>query len=183
MPNSKSDSPIPEDVVWGNLSPKSRMNAYMPQKRKTSSSKNRTYNIPEGIVQEEVDDALFELETPKRKSPTLEFPDVPKEKPKRKSPTLVLPAAPTTPFMKQPRKPTVLQQFALKRTKLAAKTEIQKKKNRTMREKLDALVNRFKKGGSRKYPPLIKVEPKSSTRKSTFRKSRAKRNRTRKSTF
>jgi hypothetical protein len=175
MPSSKSDSPISEDVVWGKLSPKSRLNAYMPQKRKTSSSKKRTYNIPEGIDPKDMEDVLFEeLETPKRKSPTLEFPDVPKEKPKRKSPTLKFPDVPTTPLMKQQRKLTVLQQFALKRTKLAEKTENQKKKNRTMREKLDALVNRFKKGGSRKSTF------KKSGAKSTFRKSRAKRNRTRK---
>jgi hypothetical protein len=84
--------------------------------------------------------------------------------------------------MKQPRKPTVLQQFALKSKKVAKKTEIQKNKNRTIRDKLDALVKRFKKGGSRKST-FKKSGAKSSTRKSTSRKSRAKRNRTRKSTF
>ena len=179
MPSSKSDSPIPEDVVWGNLSPKSRLKEYMPQKRKTSSSNKRNYNIPSGIDEEEMNEQLIGLETPDLPvAPSgMLFPEVPTDKPKRKTPTLVLPAAPTTPLTKKVRKPTVLEQFGLKRTKLAEKTENQKKKNLTIRTRLDALVSRFKKGGSRKSTF------KKSGAKTTFRKSRAKRNRTRKSTL
>jgi len=170
MSKSKSDSPIPEDVVWGNLSPKSRLKAYMPEKRKTSSSKKK-YNIPEGIDEEEMNEALFKLDEtldlPVAPSGML-FPNVPKEKPK--GPTLELPAAPTTPLPKKPSKQklTVLEQFALKRTKLAEKTENQKKKNRTIRTRLDALVSRFKKGGTRKstLSTFKKGGAKSRTRKS-----------------
>jgi hypothetical protein len=167
MPKSKSssDSPLSEDKLWGNVSPKSRLKAYMPMKRKTSSKS-------EDDLEEKLNKLLEELDNKPMVLPiapsTPLFPDVPTGKLKRKTPPLVFPAVPTGPLSRKAstkHKLTVLEQFALERSKLAAKAKTQTKKNRTMREKLDALVSRFKKGG---------------TRKSKTRKSRAK-SRTRKS--
>jgi len=134
----------------------------MPMKRKMSSK-------TEDDLEEKLNNLLEEMENkpmdlPRAPSTPL-FPEVPTGKLKRKTPPLVFPAVPTTPLSRKASpKLTVLQQFALKRTKLAEKAKTQTKKNRTMREKLDALVNRFKKGGTRK----------SRTRKSTFKKGGAK---------
>jgi len=134
----------------------------MPMKRKMSSK-------TEDDLEEKLNNLLEEMENkpmdlPRAPSTPL-FPEVPTGKLKRKTPPLVFPAVPTTPLSRKASpKLTVLQQLALKRTKLAEKAKTQTKKNRTMREKLDALVSRFKKGGTRK----------SRTSKSTFRKSGAK---------
>ena len=184
MSKSKSDSPLSEGKLWGNLSPKSKLNAYMPQKRKT------IYKIPSGLDEEEMNAQLLELETPDLPVTPSGYllPSPPRTKPTRKSPTLVFPAAPTAKLtakltakpQSMPRsrkqKLTVPELLALKSKKLAKKAEEQTKKHRTMREKLDALVNRFKKGGNTFHKRSL-----NKTRsKSTFRKSRAKRNRTRK---
>lgn len=176
MSKSNSDSPLSEGKLWGNLSPKSRLKAYMPQKRKT------IYKIPSGIDEEEMNARLLELETPDLPvAPSgYLFPSPPRTKPTRKSPSLVFPAVPTAKpsAKKQASKPnmTGTMKLMLNRAKLAKKAEEQTKKHRTMREKLDALVNRFKKGGN----TFRKRSLNKSRAKSTFRKSRAKRNRTRK---
>ena len=162
MSKSKSDSPLSEGKLWGNVSPKSRLKSYMPMNRKMSSN-------TEGDLEEKLNNLLEEMENKPMVLPiapfTPLFPDVPRGKPRRKTPPLVFPAVPTGPLSRKASpKLTVLQQLALERSKLAAKAKTQTKKNRTMREKLDALVNRFKKGGTRK----------SKTRKSTFKKGGAK---------
>jgi hypothetical protein len=181
MSKSNSD-PLSEGKLWGNLSPKSRLKAYMPQKRKTSSSKKKTYKIPSWIDEEEMNARLLELETPDLPVAPSGYllPSPPRTKPTRKSPTLVFPAVPTAkPSAKsQASKPkmTGTMKLMLNRAKLAKKAEEQTKKHRTIREKLDALVNRFKKGGNTFHKRSL-----NKTRsKSTFPKSRAKRNRTRK---
>jgi hypothetical protein len=164
MSKSKSDSPLSEGELFGNLSPESKRKSYMPMKLKTSS-KNA------GDMEEELNNLLEEMNTkpidlPKAPSGLL-FPDVPTGKLKRKTPPLVFPAVPTTPLSRKSspkQKPTGLERIALNQAKLAKKAKDQTKKNRTMREKLDALVSRFKKGGTRK----------STFRKSTFKKSGAK---------
>ena len=130
-------------------------------KRKTSSKS-------EDDLEEKLNNLLEEMENKPMFLPiapsTPLFPDVPRGKPRRKTPPLVFPAVPTGPLSRKPKKLTVLEQLALERSKLAAKAKTQTKKNRTMREKFDALVSRFKKGGTRK----------SKTRKSTFKKGGAK---------
>ena len=174
MSKSKSDSPLSEGKLWGNVSPKSRLKSYMPMNRKMSSN-------TEGDLEEKLNNLLEEMENkpmdlPRAPSTPL-FPEVPTGKLKRKTPPLVFPAVPTTPLSRKASpKLTLLQQHALKRTKLAEKTENQKKRNRTMREKLDALVSRFKKGGTRKstLSTFRKSGAKSKTRKYTFKKGVAK---------
>jgi len=176
MSKSKSDSPLSEDKLFGSLSPESKRKSYMPLKRKTSS-KN------EGDMEEEINNLLEEIDNkpidlPKAPSGLL-FPDVPTGKPKSKSPSLVIQSVPTRTLSRKAspkQKLTGIEQIALNQAKLAKKAKYQTNKNRTMREKLDALVSRFKKGGTRKS-----TFRKSTFRKSTFRKSRAKRNRSRKS--
>jgi hypothetical protein len=181
MPKSKSssDSPLSEDKLWGNVSPKSRLKAYMPLNRKKSSKIEDDLEEQLNNLLDEQDNKLVDL--PIAPSGLL-FPDVPTGKPKPKTPPLVFPAVPTGPLSRKAspkQKLTVLEQFALERSKLAAKAKSQTKKNRTMREKLDALVSRFKKGGTRKSRSR-KSRAKSRSRKSIFKKGGAK-SRTRKS--
>jgi len=181
MSKSNSDSPLSEDKLWGNVSPKSRLKAYMPLNRKTS------YKI-EDDLEEQLNNLLDEQDNKLVDLPIapsgLLFPDVPTGKLERKTQPLVFPAVPRGPLSRKPQKLTVLEQLALERSKLAAKAKSQTKKNRTMREKLDALVSRFKKGGTRKSTLSTFRKSGAKSRKSTFRKSGAKsRAKSRKSTF
>jgi len=181
MPESKSisDSPLSEGKLWGNVSPKSRLNAYMPEKRKT------IYKIPSGLDEEEMNARLLELETPDLPiAPSgLLFPDVPTGKLERKPPALVFPAVPTGPLSRKPQKLTALEQlYALERGKLTAKTRQQTKKNKSLREKFKSMLNRmtkstFKKGGAKSVSTVStfkKSGAKSKSRKSTFKKGGAK---------
>ena len=171
MSKSNSD-PLSEGKLWGNLSPKSRLKAYMPEKRKT------IYKIPSGIDEEEMNARLLELETPDLPVAPSGYllPSPPRTKPTRKSPTLVFPAVPTAKSHASKPKNTGTMKLMLNRAKRAKKAEEQTKKHRTIREKLDALVNRFKKGGNTFHKRSLNK----SRSKYTFRKSRAKRIRTRK---
>jgi hypothetical protein len=174
MQSVNSDSPDLEKELFDNLTTGQRKNAYMPNKK---SSKN--YNVPSNVSESDMNALSEEFEQPNYSANELIlpvapsgylFPSPPKTKPKLGSKPLILPNAPTAKSKPMDRKPstTGTKKLMLNRSKLAKKAEEQKRKHRTIREKLDALVKRFKKGGTRK-------RRKSSSRKLRRNKSRASR--------